>query len=132
MITVPPPSSCPASPTKVSLMLRIRLSRKVRLHVSRLIISQRFGILNTLIQRCTRTMKAKKNAQREAIAVNLAHRMVHLYYVWGETINPECFTRVAAPTAVRFFQKCRVLKITRTAFRHSRALYRAGSNVPAD
>src|ERR1041384_2345157 len=82
MITVPPPSSCPTSPTSVTLMLRIRLRRKVRLQVSRLIISQRLGILNTLIQRCTRTMKAKKNAQREAIAVKLAHRMVHLLYVW--------------------------------------------------
>src|SRR4029078_1381073 len=50
MITVPPPSSCRASPTSVSLMLRIRLRRKVRLQVSRLIISQRLGILNTLIQ----------------------------------------------------------------------------------
>src|SRR4029078_1486677 len=106
MITVPPPSSCPASPTSVSLMLRIRLKRKVRLHVSRLIISQRLGILNTLIQSCTRTMKAKKNAQREAIAVNLAHRMVHLYMFGTQTINSGCFALVAASTAARFAHKC--------------------------
>jgi len=36
-------------------------------------------------------MKVKKNAQREAIAVNLAHRMVHPYMFGTETINPGCF-----------------------------------------
>jgi len=51
-------------------------------------------------------MKAKKNAQREAIAVNLAHRMVHLYMFGTQTINPGCFALVAASTAARLAHKC--------------------------
>jgi hypothetical protein len=47
-------------------------------------------------------MKAKTEAQREAIAVNLAHRTVHLYMFGTETINPGGFALVAASTAARF------------------------------
>src|SRR5215470_4002340 len=54
------------------------IRRKVKLRVKRVIISQRRGIRRTLIHKCTRAMKQKKNPHRETMAVNLANRMAHL------------------------------------------------------
>src|SRR5438552_3564035 len=87
MITQPPPSSCSTLPTAVTLILMIRLSKNVRLHVRRLIISQRLGILKTQIHRWTSTIKTKKNAHSETIAANLTQRIIHLLHIETETIN---------------------------------------------
>ena len=44
--------------------------------------------------------------KREAIAVNLAHRMTHLYMFGTETINLGCFALVATSTAAQSAHKC--------------------------
>src|ERR1051325_5658809 len=49
--------------------------------------------------------------KREAIAVNLAHRMTHLYMFGTETINPGCFALVAASTAVLFRKRRSIMII---------------------
>src|SRR5882724_7724255 len=104
MIKVPPSSICPASPATVTLILRIVLKRNVKLYVKRLMISQRLGSFSKLIHRCTRTMRPKKNAQRETIAANLAHRIVHFGRVKSDdqdVCEPALWTDQRSSMAIR-------------------------------
>src|SRR5512132_4117842 len=59
-------------------MSRIVRSSRINVRDRRLMIFQRFGRRKTLIQRCTRATKPKKNAHSETSAANLAHRIADL------------------------------------------------------
>src|SRR5262245_35260895 len=78
MMTQPPRSSCPASPSTSTLIFRIFLIDQVKPRIQRLIIFQRLGSLSTLMHKCETINTPKKKSPREKIATSLIHRMIYL------------------------------------------------------
>src|SRR4030095_4328413 len=77
MMTQPPRSSCPASPSTVILIFRILIIDQVKPRIQRLTIFQRLGSLSKLMHKCRTTKTQKKNSPRERIAISLIQRMTH-------------------------------------------------------